>query len=240
MSRIVEVPLEAVVPDGPDVLRAMGVPPDVEPSKQVLRVLERSLRTYRETAAPRGIVEHVDRDSFALIYRGEGDNPAPSPLETIFPRAELLTLFVVTLGDALTARIRSLFDENDLAMGATLDAVASEGTELAAAFLERNVEAAALSEGAVARDARALRYSPGYCGWNVTGQRALFRALAPEAIGVRLLESCLMEPLKSISGVVVTGPRKIHMFDADFPCCSECRTRECRDRIRALRDRPEP
>ena len=73
-----------------------------------------------------------------------------------------------------------------------------------------------------------LAYSPGHRGWHVSGQRALFAALSPEEIGITLNSSCLMQPLKSVSGVLVAGHPDVHDFDDDFPFCSECSTRDCR------------
>jgi len=51
------------------------------------------------------------------------------------------------------------------------------------------------------------RFSPGYCGWHVSGQQSLFR-LFPTAspCGVRLTGSSLMMPIKSVSGVIGVGP----------------------------------
>ena len=40
-------------------------------------------------------------------------------------------------------------------------------------------------------------YSPGYCGWNVSEQHALFSLLPEGFCGVRLCESGLMLPIKS-------------------------------------------
>ena len=79
-----------------------------------------------------------------------------------------------------------------------------------------------------------LRYSPGYCGWHVSGQGKLFDYLRPERIGLSLRTSFLMEPLKSVSGVLVAGPKEIHEFSASYDFCSRCDTRGCRQRIRTL------
>ncbi len=77
----------------------------------------------------------------------------------------------------------------------------------------------------------ALAYSPGYCGWHVSGQNALFSVLEPEQIGVSLGTGCMMRPLKSVSGVLVAGGPEIHDFDPAYTCCSGCDTLECRERI---------
>jgi hypothetical protein len=78
---------------------------------------------------------------------------------------------------------------------------------------------------------RALAYSPGYCGWHVTGQRKLFKYLRPEEIGITLNASCLMQPLKSVSGVLVVGPGHVHKFQPTYSFCETCREKQCRERI---------
>ncbi len=112
-----------------------------------------------------------------------------------------------------------------------LDAVASAAAERLVERLEHRFATAATGGPRPA----VLAYSPGYCGWHVSGQRALFGALDPAEIGITLNESCLMQPLKSVSGVLVAGRAEIHDFDDDFPCCSLCSTRECRNRIDRIR-----
>jgi hypothetical protein len=234
MGREMKIPLGAIVPSEAAVLSALGVPEGRDAGARVDGVLADALAEFREVAEPRAIVADVDAARFAEIYEGEGDNELPSPLAEIFPRAEALTLFAVTVGAPLSQRITALFDEGELALGATLDAVASEGTELAGVELDRTVLAEARASGRAVEASTILRYSPGYCGWNITGQRALFAELMPGRIGISLNESCLMEPLKSISGVMVMGPAGIHEFDDDYSFCGSCRTRDCRRRLNEL------
>lgn len=49
------------------------------------------------------------------------------------------------------------------------------------------------------------RFSPGYCDWGLTEQRALFGLLGGAPCGISLSESCLMNPIKSITGVIGIG-----------------------------------
>ena len=231
LSRTVEVPLASVVPSEDAVLRAMGVPGGEDQGPRVGQLVARALDELRGRAEPRAIVAEIEARQFASVHEGDGDNDTPSPLSGIFPLAEALMLFAVTLGAPLSDRVSALFDGGELALAATLDAAASEGTELAGVHLDGVVLAAARADGRAGAATKILRYSPGYCGWNLTGQRALFAALGPEEIGIRLTESCLMEPAKSISGVMVAGPPGIHDFEDDFDFCSQCRTHDCRRRI---------
>ncbi|EKC53912.1 protein containing Vitamin B12 dependent methionine synthase, activation region domain protein, partial [human gut metagenome] len=66
-------------------------------------------------------------------------------------------------------------------------------------------------------------YSPGYCGWNVSEQHALFSLLPEGFCGVRLCESGLMLPIKSVSAVVGIGPE---VERRDYGCAL-CRKADC-------------
>jgi hypothetical protein len=234
MKRLIDIPPASVVPTEDAVLRAMGVPTGQSQGERVERLVAEALVEFRSEARPKGIVAEVDRDEFSAVYEGAGDNDSPSPLLQIFPSAELLTIFAVTLGASLSDRVTALFSDGKLALAATLDAAASEGTELAGVHLDGVVLKHARETGRANDATTILRYSPGYCGWNLTGQRALFAALRPDEIGVQLTSNCLMEPLKSISGVMVMGPADIHRFTDDYGFCSVCPTHDCRRRIKGL------
>jgi hypothetical protein len=227
VREVVRLEPAAVLPAGADVLRAQGVPASVTPDGRVRALLDAALARALELAEPVAVLEELSPGAFAAIYRGEGRNADRTPLDEVYPRAAGLWLFAGTVGETLSTEIQRLFDANDLAAAVMLDAAASEAAELMVGLLEQGLAARASERSRTA----VLAYSPGYCGWHVSGQRALFAALAPEEIGITLNPSCLMHPLKSVSGVLVAGHPDIHDFDDDFPFCSECSTRDCRARI---------
>jgi hypothetical protein len=134
----------------------------------------------------------------------------------------------------VSQKIDELFGANEFALGSMLDSVASVGTDRAADSMESHYFNLLSKEGKINPSTGMLRYSPGYCGWHMSGQKKLFELLHPEDIGIFLLDSFLMKPLKSISGVMVVGRKEIHIFDDSYPFCSQCRSHSCRDRIRAL------
>jgi hypothetical protein len=110
-----------------------------------------------------------------------------------------------------------------------LDAVASAAADRLADLLAGRFAAAGHST-----NVRVLPYSPGYCGWHVSGQRALFRYLQPEEIGIRLNASCLMQPLKSVSAVLVGGAPDIHKFRPTYSFCDACQDKHCRGRMASM------
>jgi len=67
------------------------------------------------------------------------------------------------------------------------------------------------------------RYSPGYCGWNVSEQQQLFALLPDNFCGVRLNKAALMNPIKSVSGIIGIGQdvRKTAYQ------CNKCDIKDC-------------
>lgn len=220
------------LPDPREALRLQGIPAGVDPSPRVLSIVEAASAAYLETAEPRALVAGISPQAFAGVFRGEGRNAPVSPIETVVPRAHALTLFVATVGARVTDRIRALFAQNEPALAAMLDAVASAAADgLTSLLAARHPVVATDADG---QDRVTLGYSPGYCGWHVSGQQALFACLGPEAIGITLNASWLMHPLKSVSGVLVAGPGDIHRFAPTYGFCEECRTRRCVGRLQQL------
>ena len=234
MNEILTFTAAEVVPDRVAVLAQLGIPPraDLPPRTEALLVAASAL--FTEHVAPAGVMSELPAEVFAPVYRGEGRNATESPVEIIAARAEHLALFAVTLGQGIGDALARLFAAEDFALAYTLDAMASVAADGAAELAERRFEADLRARGWAAPDGAALRYSPGYCGWDVTGQRRLFAALQPERIGLTLTDSCLMQPLKSVSGVLLAGPRAIHRFPPTYDFCDRCETRTCRSRLVAL------
>ena len=219
-------------PSAADALGLQGLPVGVPPSARTAALLDRAQAEYLRLAEPRGVFVEIAVEEFARVYHGAGRNAPDGPLDAVVPRAERLALFVATVGGGLTVRIRELFDRNEPALAVMLDAVASAAADRLTQLIGARFLACAGGDGT--GRLRVLAYSPGYCGWHVTGQRALFERLQPEEIAVTLNPSCLMEPLKSVSGVLVAGAGVIHRFAPHWPFCDACADRPCRARIASV------
>ncbi|HVP13178.1 MAG TPA: vitamin B12 dependent-methionine synthase activation domain-containing protein [Phycisphaerae bacterium] len=189
---------------------------------------------FAETARPIGILAGIPLRDFETIHRGDGRNEPATPVGDIFHRADHLALYAATVGQRVSERITDCFRSRDFALGAMLDAMASAAADKLGELIESRFLRMLSDKGQVSPGTRALRYSPGYCGWHISGQRSLFDFLRPENIGILLTESFLMQPLKSVSGVIIVGQEGIHAFQDVYPFCAKCRTHGCRERIRSL------
>ena len=65
--------------------------------------------------------------------------------------------------------------------------------------------------------------SPGNCGWPVEDQKILWKLLPERFLGIRLNDSGMMEPVKSLSGIIGIGENVKYMQTE----CRYCRSRNC-------------
>ncbi len=237
MIEIVDIPVGKVVPPLEDVLSEQGIH-DLSLAGERTRLLaEKSIADYSEFANPMGIISKISNSNFKLVYQGEGKNQSDTPLDLIYPKASALALFAITLGDNISERINAYFDDDEFAAGSMLDSAASAGAELSADYVESHFRKKTTKKGKQTKSTGVMRFSPGYCGWHVSGQRKLFNYLHPDKIGIELNDSYLMKPLKSISGVMIGGAYQIFEFEDNFPFCAECSNHSCIERIKSLTDK---
>jgi hypothetical protein len=228
------IPVSAVKPDAGALLHAQGVAGQARPG--AARSAAEALALLSRLAAPAAVVREVSLLEFPKVFAGEWLNETPNPLEAVFSGAERLALFAVTLGQPVCAEIDRLFSINDFALGCLLDTAASLAADRAAAWVSAECcrwwtgTASGPGPGRAAarkKGLRCLRYSPGYCGWHLSGQKKLLAHLRPGRIGVSLGETWLMTPIKSISGVVAAAPASRHAVEPGFAFCAACKAKSC-------------
>lgn len=220
------------LPTAQEILASQDLPEEDALAPRLRTLLAGALSDYAELVEPRAVAEEVSSDRFSAVLAPLAIPEADLVVGRVYPRAEALALFVATLGPALPRRIERLFSQDALAEAWMLDSVASVGADLLAERLARRFAETLADRGI--EGVHVLPYSPGYCGWPTQGQKPLFAALRPEEVGVSLNDSCLMTPIKSVSGVLVAGAGETHRFRPDFPFCDACRTRECGRRMASV------
>lgn len=113
----------------------------------------------------------------------------------IFQDAEKVALCVCTIGTKLEEKSSGLMKRNEGLRAVILDAMGSEAVEAVARQSERIIVEKARSQGLWP----SKRFSPGYKNWSLRGQRFIFQNLPTHKIGVRLTDSFVMIPRKSLS-----------------------------------------
>jgi hypothetical protein len=230
VRRVLRIDAADILPSRRRVLLRAGVPVDRMPSSRTLALVREAVDLFVDEARPVGVFEEISLEELLAIHRDGRPPGEESILERVAPLGQRFALFAATVGEPVCARIRQLFDRGDAPTGLLLDAVASEATTLLAEEL-----CEAFRDERPAPGVAVLAYSPGYCGWPVTGQRALSARLVSGEIGISLGESALMTPVKSVSGVLVAAPPPAHRFRPDLDFCDACTERTCLERMASLR-----
>ena len=117
--------------------------------------------------------------------------------------ASRFAVFVATVGEGYFKWTDAVRSRDDVFQTYVADCIGSQVVESAADCMEKVLQGRLEADGLK----RTNRYSPGYCGWHVSEQPKLF-SLFPDRnpCGIELTDSCLMLPVKSVSGIIGIGP----------------------------------
>ena len=139
--------------------------------------------------------------------------------------SEALCWFVATAGQEFEAFQHRLTQEGDMVRVYLANEIGSIIAEKTADRMEDLLQEQLTPKGLY----RTNRYSPGYCGWKVSEQPILFELFRPKdsaqncnvpptPCDIHLTDSCLMIPIKSVSGVIGIG-HNVHRRDYTCNLC---------------------
>lgn len=165
-------------------------------------------------------IESINRE---VINLGGSEALRGQNLSKAMKDCEKIICFVATIGSGIEKEIVRLMGQNRLSDAYILDSLGSVAVEDMVEKFHQWMMTKYESEG----KGVTYRFSPGYCDWPITEQKVLFKLFDSTATGVELLDSCLMMPRKSVSGVfgvysdIGTKP---------FNPCLECPKKICEAR----------
>ena len=134
-------------------------------------------------------------------------------------KSDSVALFTCTAGEEIGIRSRKSMQERDFLRGYIYDVIGSEIVEAAADLMQADLERTMLTSGCKITN----RYSPGYCNWDVAEQHKLFKLIPDNYCGIKLTQSALMDPVKSISGIIGIGKNvKFNQYT-----CNICNQADC-------------
>ena len=209
--------------DPDEVLRFQGYKRGIDvPSAEVLALFDEALAEGDRLMEPRVVYRAV-----AVTAQGPdrieagGEGLRIPEIGRLWGALRHVGAGICTVGQAIEARVRQLFDAREFPLAVMLDSVGSAAVESLAEYANDLLCQAALPDGLKVTN----RISPGYAGWDTAEQAALFRLCAGGPIGVSLNEACFMTPVKTISFLVGIGPEA--RVDHYFTQCRRCWMRDC-------------
>ncbi len=198
-----------------DVLKGQGI----DPERASPKLFENARDVIEEThslinpAAMYTIIEVTDFEHQKITFEG-GSFEGPL-VGKAMAGAEHLNIAICTIGGDLEQRVQELMAENPI-MGVALD-----GAGIAAVRKVSETVEDIISKKACELDlSLGMRAQPGQEGWPIEQQRLVFSILPADKIGIRLSDSCLMIPRKSVSFII---PRGKDLDSSMIPCdfCSK-------------------
>lgn len=140
-------------------------------------------------------------------------------LDKMLRGSEYYVFFIATAGPGPEQLARHLMNAGSYLEGFLVDLIATQLAEGVAIKVHEAIGKYAATLGKKTTN----RYSPGYCSWDVAEQHLLFSLFDGHTCGVKLSESALMIPVKSVSGVVGMGREVIF----NEYTCEICNQKNC-------------
>lgn len=139
-------------------------------------------------------------------------------------KIEKVAIFVSTIGREIENWIKELNEKGEILLSYLADITASEEVENVTDILHDYLKEKMKTLGLKVTN----RYSPGYCNWSVSEQHKLFSLLPKNFCEIKLTDSALMIPMKSISGIIGIGK------NAQWKeyLCDKCGVKDCTYRIK--------
>jgi hypothetical protein len=211
--------------DRGEVYRYLGYPAGQIPKRSMQSIIDEWIDTAATLAMPRAVylvlpVEEISARKVKLrlprqsvVFRGAiGEFLGPS---------QFIAPFIATAGAAVEALASERLKCGDALASLVVNAVGAERAEAAESAVLDELRHHFVPTGIAAT----LPYSPGYCGMALTEQRQLFSLFSGQTAGVVLTEECLMQPLKSVSGLIGLGPAELVQVHG-VPC-DRCELYNC-------------
>jgi len=133
--------------------------------------------------------------------------------------ADSFAVFLVTAGKGFDAWNRQIQQGDDMVCAFFADSLGSVIAEASVAVMQARIEQEMAERGLFVSNS----YSPGYCDWSLVEQQKLFTFFPEQFCGVTLTESCLMLPIKSVSGIVGIGKNvKKRLYSCDVCTMTTC------------------
>lgn len=115
--------------------------------------------------------------------------------------AEYYVIFAVTLGEDFDNYSNQLKRKGEIVNVFVADSIGSIIAEACVSFLKDQLEMEFSSKNMKITNS----YSPGYCDWKLTEQKKIFQLLSQVDTKIHLTDSCLMMPIKSVTGIIAVG-----------------------------------
>ncbi len=173
-----------------------------DPYQEVIENQVAKLTDYPDLQGGYCLVENIDLIPGKGYFLVNGmEFKAGKQVLQYLKHSEILAFFICTAGESISIHSKELMKNGEWMEGYVADLLGSLMVEEAMEIVYDQIKLEMQKSGMNVTN----RYSPGYCEWDVEEQKKLFSLFPADFCGVSLGKSCLMYPVKSVSGVIGIG-----------------------------------
>ena len=160
----------------------------------------------------------IDKDKGSIHIEKKQINPGKKVCGYM-NSADKIAVFVCTAGSGFSSYSNKYNHSGDYLKGFIVDTLGSLVVEKSMDLIQQKLEDEFLPLNLQITN----RYSPGYCNWPTNDQQQLFSLLPENPCNIQLMDSSLMIPIKSVSGIIGIGKEAKKRAYA----CSVCNDKNC-------------
>ena len=158
------------------------------------------------------------------LINGFSLNFSPSIMK-LLKGASYLVLGVATIGSSLENKVSELFSQGEYPQAIALDAVGTVSVRSLSNYMRSLVCREAKEQNLQTTE----YFSPGSADWDISQQKNIFQMIPVDIIGVKLTESYMMVPQKSLSWIIGMG-ENITISSKNDHSCQICQATNCQFR----------
>ena len=204
MFRSYTFSFEEVRPEIPVLMEYLQIP-DSESYVLVAEIVERTFGELKDSKEIIGGYRLLDCPEVnvkeGIVNGSSGCLHTGRKISGYMQGADQIALFLCTAGKTFTELSHAYQQNSDFLEAFVVESIGSATVENAMDKVQLYLEKEMMNQGKKITN----RYSPGYCEWPLSGQRDLFAYIGDHPTGITINESCLMQPIKSVSGIIGIG-----------------------------------
>lgn len=193
------------------------------PAAGIRAVLDECMRKARSLTITKytSVEKKINNIGSGFIEIEGGIKFSTERISSYIRGATHLVLFIATIGDGIEKEAGLLTKGAEPLKGYLLDRISSFAVESLAEKMENRIR----KDYLLNKKSVSCRFSPGYCDWAIEEQFEMDRVIDFSKIGIRLTESCMMDPKKSISAIVAVADEGV--FKGAVSSCDMCDIKDC-------------
>ena len=218
--------------DEDEVLRYLGYSKRkmVAPKEIVLQIVREEIARSYNLFEPQGIyspikIRQISFSDGRVVLENDFVVNFNNLVINLLKGTNCLVLGVVTVGSTLENNVTELFARGEYPRAIALDAVGTVSVRSLSHYM-RSLVCQEVKE----QNLQTTKYfSPGSADWDISQQKNIFQIIPVDKIGVKLTESYMMIPQKSLSWVIGIG-KDISRLSKEKGTCKICKLKSCQYR----------